>query len=257
MYLFSVTTYPNENNKQDNYEAFQEVQDSFFGVLSKNGQILIRSCNSVFLEYTFVTYLLAPEQDSLDTRYANKYVTEYYSKLLDLSIQEPEIRIIGKSSDYELSCSCKSPSWYMLYSDYTVHESPIVCGDCGQTVPLYKLPKILGEDEYYTVLSWQRAYNACDNLFMEGIAERAAYRRLSNPESDLSKKGREICSAFEYVTGKPFYYYLFRYYPRYYSGKKRNCSLCGKEWKLEENHKEFIDYRCVDCRLVADSVGRK
>ncbi|WP_027627641.1 DUF2310 family Zn-ribbon-containing protein [Ruminiclostridium cellobioparum] len=256
MYLFTVTMFPNEQNKKDGYEEFRGEQDWYFGALSKNGQILISSCNTVFEDDTYKTFLLAPEQDSLDSKYANKYVNEFYMKLMNLCIREPEIRIVGRSSDFELSCNCVSPSWYMLYSDHTITESPIVCGDCGRTVPLYKLPKILGEDEYYTVLGWQRAYNACDNLFLEGIAERMAYNRLSKPESDLSKEGREICQAFENKTGKPFYYYLFRYYARYYSTKKQNCPICGSEWRLDEDNTTFIDYRCDNCRLVADVVNR-
>ncbi|HEX9063370.1 MAG TPA: DUF2310 family Zn-ribbon-containing protein [Clostridia bacterium] len=254
MYMFSITTYPKEQNKEDNYDTFQEEQDLYFGTLIQNGQILLSSCSTIFQDSTYITYLLAPEQDSLDIKYANKYVNERRLKLLSLCTREPEIKIIGKSSDYEETCNCESSSWYMLYSDYTVTESPVVCGDCGRTVPLYILPKILGEDEYHTVLGWQRAYNACDDLFMKDIAERVAYGRLSKPESDLSKMGREICQAFESATGKPFYYYMFRYY---YNKKQQSCPLCGSDWRLDEGSKEFIDYRCENCRLVADVVNSK
>ncbi len=253
MFLFSVTTYPNEHQKENSYSEFKEEQDWYFGALIKNGQILMNDCNTIFQEDKFVTYLLAPEQDSLDLRNANKYVNEFYTKLLTLCTQEPTIQLLGKSSDYEVTCSCETPSWYMLYSDYTTNESPIVCGDCGKSVPLYRLPKILGEDEYYTVLGWQKAYNACDRLFLEGIAERAAYQRLSKHTSDLSKMGREICASFEKATEKPFYYYLFRYY----SSHKPVCPVCSENWKLEEDKKLFIDYQCASCRLVADEVNCK
>ncbi len=248
MYMFSITTYPKEQNKEDNFDTFREEQDWYFSALSKNGQILTSSCNTIFLDNTYITFLLAPEQDSLDIKYANKYVSEFYTNLLKLCVREPEIKLIGRSSDYEPSCNCKSPNWYMLYSDHTVVESPVVCGDCGRKVSLYKLPKILGEDEYYTVLGWQRAYNACDNLFMVGIAERTAYGRLSKPESDLSKEGRKICKAFEDATGKPFYYYLFRYY----SSKKNCCPICGNAWGLDEENASLVDYCCKNCRLVGD-----
>lgn len=250
MYLFSITTYPNEKQREDDYKSFQDEQDWYFSALSKNGQILINSCNSIYMESKFVTYFLAPEMDSIDAKNNNKYVSEFYAKFLELCRRKPSISIIGKSSDYELPCNCKSPSWYMLYTDYMTHESPIVCGDCGSTVPLYKLPKILGEDEYFKVLGWQKAYQACDRLFMEGIGERGAYQRLSKPTSDLSVLGREICEAFEKATGKPFYYYLFRYY----SSHKLSCSICGSEWKLGDGESLFIDYRCDKCRLVGDKV---
>jgi predicted nucleic acid-binding Zn ribbon protein len=253
MYLFSMTLYPNEKQQEDDYKSFQEEQAWYFSALYKNGQILINGCNTVRGECDFTTYFLVPEKDSLDPKNNNKYVNEFYAKLLGICQREPRTSIIGKSSDYGLACSCNTPSWYMLYSDYTTHESPIVCGDCGLSVPLYKLPKILGEDEFYTVLGWQTAYNSCDNLFMQGIGERGAYQRLSKPSSDLSKLGEEICREFEKVKGMPFYYYLFRYY----SSHKLVCPVCGEDWKLGEENTLFVDYRCEHCRLVADEVKKK
>jgi predicted nucleic acid-binding Zn ribbon protein len=88
---------------------------------------------------------------------------------------------------------------------------------------------------------------------MEGIAERAVYQRLSKSTSDLSKVGQEICTAFENITGKPFYYYLFRYY----SSHKPVCPVCSEFWRLDENNELFIDYQCHKCRLVADLVKSK
>ena len=149
--------------------------------------------------------------------------------------------------------------WFLLFqapesiesqSSMYVSESPIVCGDCGSTVPLYRLPKIFGEDEYLSVLGWQRAYNACDILFMEGIGESSAYQRLSKVTSDLSVWGRKICREFEIATGKSFFYYLFRYY----SSHKASCRICGEPWELGKDNQLFIDYRCESCRLVADKV---
>ncbi|RCX12051.1 Zn-ribbon putative nucleic-acid-binding protein DUF2310 [Anaerobacterium chartisolvens] len=96
MYLFTVTMFPNEQYKKDGYEEFEGEQDWYFGALSKNGQILISSCNTIFEDDKYKTFLLAPEQDSLDSKYANKYVDEFYMKLMNLCIREPEIRIVGR-----------------------------------------------------------------------------------------------------------------------------------------------------------------
>lgn len=210
----------------------------------------MNDCNTIESEGRFVTYFLAPEPDSLDMKYANKYVDDFYKKILSLYSQEPTTQLLGKSSDYKLSCMCENPSWYMLYSDFTTNESPIVCGDCGKTVPLYKLPKILEEDEYSSVLYWQKAYNACDRLFMEGIAERTAYMQLSKPKSDLSQLGLKICTDFENLVGKPFYCFLYRYN----SPHKPICPVCPEPWKLDKDNKLFVDYQCKKCRLVADLV---
>ncbi|MDP4143683.1 MAG: DUF2310 family Zn-ribbon-containing protein [Bacillota bacterium] len=248
MFLFTITTFPDERQSEENYKKFEEEQDLYFGTLIKNGQILPNDCNTIFEGDKYITYALAPEENSFSMNYANKYVKENYEKLLRISRTKPKIKLLGKSKDYMEACTCQSPSWYMLYSDYTINESPVVCGDCGRTVPLYKLPKILEEDEYWSVLSWQRAYNACDELFMAGIGERFAYQRISKPTNDLYKLGKELCEAFEKALGKPFYYYLFKYY----SPHKSTCPKCGGPCKLDSENKSFIDYRCDNCRLVGD-----
>lgn len=247
-----MTTYPNENQKVDDYKKFQEEQDWYFSALSKNGQILMKSCTTVFDDSNFTTYFLAPENDSLDINNDNIYVKRFYSEFMAICREKPDLKMLAKSSDYPASCKCESPSWYMLYTDHLVSESPVVCGNCENTVPLYKLPKILKEDEYFSVLNWQKAYNACDTLFMNGIAERLAYQRLSKVTSDLSVLGRNICKEFELATGKSFFYYLFRYK----SHHKAACPICGKHWELDNNNQLFIDYRCDDCRIVADKVKK-
>ena len=249
MYLLSMTTYPNEQQQEDNYSLFEEEQNWYFSALIKNGQILSNDCNTIKIEDKFVTYLLAPEKDSLDLKNANVYVEKFYNKLVTLCRQSPSVELLGESVDYQLSCNCATSDDYMLYSDYATNESPVVCGNCGQAVPLYKLPKIFGEDEYYTVLNWQEAYTACDRLFMQGIGERFAYKQLSKATSDLSKQALEICKEFEIATNKPFYYFLFRYY----SPHKSSCPLCSEPWELV-NETLKTDYCCKQCRLIAEKV---
>jgi predicted nucleic acid-binding Zn ribbon protein len=247
VHLFSFTTYPNEKQKEDRFDLFKEKQDWYFGTLYKNGQIFIEGCNTIFKDGNFTTYFLAPEMVSLKKEYSNKYVDDSYEELMNLCEVAPKVEIIGQSSDYECSCDCKMPSWYMLYSDYSTNESPVVCGDCGRTIPLYKMPKILGEYEYLSVLSWQKAYKAYDEAFMKGFGERFAYKQISNLTSDLSITGRNICTEFEKIVGKPFYYYLFKYRHNH----KSKCPICQQDWKLSSGLK-FIDYQCEKCRIVGD-----
>jgi hypothetical protein len=40
MFLLTVTTYPNEQQKENGYTEFKEEQDWYFSALSKNGQII-------------------------------------------------------------------------------------------------------------------------------------------------------------------------------------------------------------------------
>lgn len=245
VFLYKITTYPNKKQEVDDYEHFKEQQDWYLAALSMNGQILQYGQITVFDQERFINYILSPEENSLDLQYNNIYVNKFLESLCELSSRNPIHRIIGQSTDFEPSCNCESPSKYILYTTLWKHDSPIVCGDCMSSVPLYKLPKIEQEDEYFTVLSWQKAYSACDRLFMEGYNERGAYKRMSNPTSDISKLGRGICQSFERVTGKPFYYYLFHYYSR----QKTTCPICGEAWRMESGFKEYC---CEECRLVSD-----
>ena len=64
----------------------------------------------------------------------------------------------------------------MLYTDFTSNESPIVCGDCGHGIPLYKVQHIMGEEGHFSILSWQKyikaliifGYTACQTDFQKG-----------------------------------------------------------------------------------------
>jgi len=64
--------------------------------------------------------------------------------------------------------------------------------------------------------------------------------------------GKDICEAFEKEEGRPFYYYLFRYY----SPHKDTCPVCGEHWKPRSDNKSFIDFRCDKCRLVGDRTRK-
>jgi predicted nucleic acid-binding Zn ribbon protein len=145
---------------------------------------------------------------------------------------------------------------YMLYTDWADEESPVVCGKCGKSVPLYKLPylRVEGtngrfEDEHFSTLSWKDMYRAVDKLWMACLSDRFTFRQMHSLDSVLSKKGRYICKEFEQLTGIPFYYYLF-----HSSKTPAKCPSCGREWKLT-GEKTFIDYKCDECRLVADEVS--
>lgn len=71
---------------------------------------------------------------------------------------EMSLNIIGKDLNYDKSCACEKSSCYMLYTNYAETDSPVVCGDCDKSVPLYKLPYLFKEDEHHEILGWQAAY---------------------------------------------------------------------------------------------------
>jgi len=216
---------------------------AFLECLYKNGQILedyeLVECNDEL--WALVTL---PDNEILNAENNNIYV----NKLLK-TIQEHfnvSAEAIGRNMNQKESCSCQEPSWYILYTNYTRSDSPIVCGDCGKTVSLYKLPYVLDSDEHHRVLGWQRAYRHIDALWMYCLSDRFTFRQMHDPKSQLSKIGMEICKAFEEKLGKPFFYFLFNHLRTY-----KTCPVCGADWKIC-GEKKFVDYKCDKCRLVAD-----
>ena len=230
---------------EDEDSAVDSLWD-YLSCLYKNGQIL-ESYEIVKSAGSFLAFATLPESDSLDEKHNNIYVSKYVESVKQLFIITVEN--IGENLDTMNSCLCEEgPLWYMLYSDWTDEESPVVCGNCGRSVPLYKLPHILMEDEHHGVLGWKQAYRDVDGLYIYCLSDRFTYRQMHDVNSRLSKDGRDICKAFEDATGIPFYYYLFHH-------KKTpvTCPVCGKGWKLTGD-KTFIDYKCEKCRLVADEA---
>jgi predicted nucleic acid-binding Zn ribbon protein len=227
-------------------ESLTDLLWDYLGCLYKNGQIL-KDYSFIKNDAKYIAFVTLPEDDALNEAYNNIYVSKYLDEVkahLEISTE-----MLGENLNTDKSCDCtEKPEWYMLYSDWSDEESPVVCGRCGKSVPLYKLPHILGQDEHYGVLCWKEAYKSTDSLFVYCLSDRFTYRQMNNTDSRLSKDAREICAEFEEATRIPVYYYLF-----HYKKTPAVCPSCGGDWKLIDE-KSFIEYKCDKCRLVADEV---
>jgi predicted nucleic acid-binding Zn ribbon protein len=235
-------------------EQLDEISYGLLGSLYQNGQIIGRDypiAKSDEILRTFVTIL---EPDSLDLKYANKYVYASIDKAIELGVSSPQIQLIGESLGISegTSCRCQSNS-YILCTDFIEHGSPIKCGLCFANVPLYHLPKIGDSDSYYNILVWAADYRACDTLQIHcRNGERFGIRQMSEPSSSLSRQGREICDRLTALTTKPTYYNLYRYKSRSIlaTEKQRKCPSCNGKWLLDEPWHRY-DFKCDVCRLVS------
>jgi predicted nucleic acid-binding Zn ribbon protein len=125
----------------------------------------------------------------------------------------------------------------MLCSPWSNGESPVICGDCRHSVPLYTLPYILGETEYNSALGWKQKREDITDLYVLGLSDRFTSRQMSNPDSQLSQEGRHICTEYEKVVRVPFYYYLV--------SRSASCPVCGGKWKSVD-----VYGMCDECRLI-------
>jgi predicted nucleic acid-binding Zn ribbon protein len=136
----------------------------------------------------------------------------------------------------------------VLFTTMLDDRPPVECGDCGGAVPLYRLPKLEGDEEHSDIRSWPGAYQACDTLFMgSGVGERFGYRQMSRFDSPLTHEGREICQAMAELMGRPWSYYL----TKYYSAQSKSCPGCGGPWVLDEPLFGLYHYKCDDCCLLS------
>lgn len=106
------------------------------------------------------------ERDSLDQKYNNIYVNEQIQKIEELCNSKIEFRLVGEDyKDHHIACDCHKSEFYILMTNYITIESPITCGTCYLSVPLYRLPKY-SDSDYSTILSWETDYISCDTLQM-------------------------------------------------------------------------------------------
>ena len=229
--------------KTDCVEDETETLFDYLSTLYKNGQIL-NDYQLVKKDNTYFAFLTVPDKDALDPRYNNIYTNKY---LYDI---DTKLDYLGENIDIGECCCCNEPSWYMLYANYTSNESPIVCGDCGNQIPLYKIEHIMGEKEHFSILSWQKVYKSIDRIWMYCLSDIFSKRQLSDPNSQLSKDGMKICTELETVLKRPVFYFL--YLP---NKKTENCPKCGGEWK-KSKRTQTVDFVCDDCRLATDDPAK-
>ncbi|WP_343818049.1 DUF2310 family Zn-ribbon-containing protein [Dyella marensis] len=200
----------------------------------------------------FSTTVLCPEEQSLDDRLNNKYVNKAIARC-EMKGLLLATEVLGKHIESLSPCSCSSPSAYVLFTTYVTLVSPIRCIDCFGPIALYRM-EATSSDEYSDVISWQSNYQSCDTLQMNcAVLERAATRELSNIESNLSKSGLECCKTLANSSGRPFYYYLYRYYGRSLRTElERRCPGCGNEWRLTPRLHDLFDFKCDHCHLLSN-----
>lgn len=249
MYTFEYRFYP-KSFETPSIDDFDDSMQWFLSALYKNGQILEHFQNSVKRETSYACRVTAPELDSLDEKYWNIYCKKFYKEVIDQSRRKPSLRLIGENYDVPDCCTCEDPNHYILYCNFISYTTPVICGDCHQAVPLYKLPKTYYGEEYYDLYNWQKVYESCDRQFMEGIGERHGYRMMHDPNSMLAQEGIRICRFLEKETGKPFYYYLFQYYRK----NKPVCPICGNSWVNDDHTRIKYPFVCVNCRVLSEDI---
>ncbi len=249
MYVQKITI--DIKSKVDKDELIHE-----FGMLMSfyrgSGQVQGRFETQYIDKDKIVCFPFTLEKDSLSKKHNNFYVSRQIKRLEELCNSKLKLKTVGKShDDYKSACKCKTSEFYILITNYLTIESPLTCGTCNKSVPLYRLP-IYYDFGYMPILSWKENYNCCDSLQMNSeVGERWALKQMEELNAQLSKQGLEICRKVEELTSIPTYYYLLNF--KKYKGTQlsRTCPSCGKEWSLKTQLHNFYDFKCDECRIVS------
>lgn len=249
MYVHRIEFSPGDDQLP---EKTLDLADGFLAALRMNGQICGAEWPIYLHEGRYAALVLAPEQESLEPRFHGKSVKKRAHEGEALGISITSVAVAEDCNSAE-PCSCRDPSGYVLFTTFLSLESPVRCLDCFLPVPLYRLP-VTPSEEYYEVICWNSDYQSCDRLQMNcTVLERAATRELSDLRSNLSKAGRDNCSILARLSGKPFYYYLYRGHGRSVGAeKKRLCPSCGQPWYLETSLHSLFHFKCDQCRLLSN-----
>lgn len=227
-----------------------------FGILMSfyrgNGQTQGRIESQYINDNKIICLPFTLEKNSLSKKYNNIYVNRQSKKIEELCSSTLEFKTVGKSCEsYKTPCKCKKSDFYILITNYVTIESPLTCGNCNKSVPLYRLPNYY-DYGYMPILSWETNYISCDSLQMNcEVGERWALNQMQEIKSQLTKQGIVICDKLKELTTIPTYYYLHNY--KKYNGDQltRTCPSCNNKWDLKQRLHNFYDFKCDKCKLVS------
>lgn len=242
MEYFKISLRPHK--KLVNAEYCESLIWESFNILRKTGQVY-ENFQVVSEGEAYAVYVIMPGADALGLEFCTEESVEIIRKLA--VIFSLKVEPVGKSVTCEDSCTCAAPTWYMMYSDLATEVSPLVCGDCGKPVPLYKLPAVLDKEGQSNFLNWQDQMKAIQRLDMYNYAHDFTSAEVTSPSSRINKMGRALCRAMEKAKSVPVFYHL----ERNTQTPADVCPICGREWSRTANE-EISGKLCTFCRVAID-----
>lgn len=234
-------------------EEYSEIIEEYLSSLSLNGQIWgeykLGVSNGVLEGYVTI-----PERNSILQHYNSSYGNKAYDKIRYHSGIYPKWSFLTDEENLYWK-NWRRSKFLFLRTNYLDISSPLAIPykNCGIPIPIYLLPI---KDEIREYISrWADAYRNHDKLWIgSGDLEILAYKQLTNINSDLSIKGRDICKIISDSTGIPTYFYQYRYFSYSNGEGDRKCPSCGRQWRQstlkDKNFREF-HFMCKRCHIVS------
>ena len=247
--------------------------DTYFSTLYMNGQILSWDIYGKQEGEEFVAVVEITDDDALEEKYnltgvkvltgkekpaesseANSYWEKYAGKL------NMRYEVLADSALATDCCHCEKHSGYILYAEHDMISSPVYCVDCGDEIPLFRLPHLFDDKEHYAILTWQETYNAVEELWVNSLSDRFTRRQLCDPNSELNKQGVEICKELEKKLQAPVYLFCRCASNTYFGSKRKRpplsvCPKCGGELTPFANQ-DLAEKACETCRLAFEEEDK-
>ena len=246
MYKIVKITFAETDGAHADAESLKQKAENLLNALVNSGQIM-EEFLLLWQKDVLSAMVTIPCEDALDDCYASEYVRQNAE---GLSIR---CEVIGDDAMSTSPCFCRNSSWYLLDMGSDNISSPLYCGDCGEDIPLCKIPYLDQSGDHHRMISWQWVHQAVIQLWMESLSDRFSIRQIEDPASQLNRLEKKFASDLEEKLGKPVFLYLENSLMNFTRKKplQTNCPICGKPLQ----RKNFADGAfgemgvCEDCRI--------
>jgi len=218
-----------------------------------NGQILGREFPTAWQQDGFLSRVVLPAEQALQTAYHSNRAIDALEQLAVAGLAYPQLSVLGMDLMSQHTDPCHKPTSLIVYSRFQDSCSAVRCAEHFAPVPLYQLHT--EEPDHEALIRWQLQYQALDEIQMQQsrVLKKTAERSLQQLHSALNRQGRQLARQLEQANKLPVYYAL-------YSGSSDNCADeagktcpgCGKAWRLSQPMLEMFDFKCEPCRLLSN-----
>ncbi len=185
-----------------------------------------------------------PESDSISAISENRWAKKLENKEVEI-----RVKCLGKAVDSRDLCCCGLTEFYILLGS---EDIPLLCGSCGDVVPLYRIPPTYEPDpSFYDLDCWNKENIAWSDIEFYSYHEDIAQKELSDLGSKLNKTALELRSKIEIFSGKDCYYFLEELREMVSIETAKKCPGCGGEWLLEQSLLEYYDFKCDHCKILS------
>lgn len=231
-----------------------ELWHQFYMLLSNlrhSGQLVGRDMNPYLHNNKITATIVTATEETLENKYNNSYVNKTITSLEKLCSNKLQISFVGYGEEQKNAiCICKKSKHYLLR--YFAEYSPLQCGTCFKSIPLYKISK-LKDDGFEPLTSWMSNMLACVLLDINcNVGEKWAIKQQADPNTELGRLGISVAKLITEKTSIKCYYYLHNYAKRSVAkDNARPCPSCGGQWLLNKEMHHWVWFKCDKCLLMS------